>query len=97
MRRAIVWCFGAMQELVDMGLVNVERSILLAKGVAEFDQLDASGYRPNEAEIRSFVDYVIPSSDPGMMAILLEDFARNRERMRQWNEHYKREDGTCEQ
>jgi len=81
-----------MQELVDIGLLETtDESVLSVKGVAGFDQLDASGYRPTADGIRLFVDHIIPSSDPDAVVILLTDFAHNRERLQMFAARHAQE------
>jgi hypothetical protein len=48
-RKAMIWCVGMLHELESHGLVNGDDGQRLTpKGVADFDQLKASGWRPPE-------------------------------------------------
>lgn len=49
--KAMLFTVGALRWMVDHGFASNTSLIVTPKGTAEFDQLEASGYRPNEETV----------------------------------------------
>ncbi len=60
--RQVLWCMGACDELVRLGMIGGPIQ-LHDKGTAAWDQVQASGYRPSDEDIKVFVKSVLKVTD----------------------------------
>lgn len=58
--RVCLYCTGALCELERVGLVELAGHRLSPRGVAAWDQLRASGFRPSETEIYGYLSESCP-------------------------------------
>jgi hypothetical protein len=58
-----LWIFGRAEDLRDAGLLAINGSRIAPRGVHDYDQLKASGFKPTTEEIRLFISYLMPEED----------------------------------
>ena len=83
--KTALWCFGAADALKELGMIDTDlgdRLALTPKGVAEWDQLDASGFRPTESEMLTFA---MERTENRIMSVkfahLLKSYGNSRQKM----------------
>ncbi len=78
--KAVLWYCGAMNELKKLGLVNGGNVDMTPEGIALWDQLDASGVRPNDAALEDIIVTLdtAPEEDIKPMVRLLGIFRDDR-------------------
>ena len=53
LHNAMLWTLGRLHELVDAGLCKDNSGVrLMPRGIADYDQLAATGFKPNDYEVR---------------------------------------------
>lgn len=80
--KSMLWCFGALKELVDLGLTTQGEQGITTKGILMFDQLDAE-YSPSDEQIKEFVVLSKSITDKRVSDLMIS-FRDNREEMRKW-------------
>jgi len=50
-KKVIIFVLGSVHELIDMGLVTGSNPRLGPRGIFQFDQIKASGFRPTDKEV----------------------------------------------
>ena len=85
---AFVWCCGALHELHAMRLISgTGKYTVGVSGMAIWDQLDASGYRPTDPQIQSVLLDICPGiTDPEQIGVMLREFRDNRARIHKFIE-----------
>ncbi len=84
--KIVLWTMGALAEITKLGLIYGPPRIT-GKGLALWDQLDASGFRPsNEGIDMVLASEVADAEARGQIADLVRDFRDNRADMLQWCE-----------
>jgi hypothetical protein len=81
LRKHILFVEGAGQALAAKGFLNGSASIT-PKGIAAYDQLMASGWRPNRTIVRRLLkdDKGVPTTQLEMMTDLIMSVARSTEK-----------------
>lgn len=64
------YVLGAAKDLQDKGLITGSVGVeLTAKGIASFDQLKASGYKPSNQELKETLEYFCGSVNANFLAL----------------------------
>lgn len=79
---SLMWTIGAMGELERLGLIRCPLETT-PKGTSLWDQLDASGFRPTDAEIEPCLLAIGPLDKEmlDMITVLLKEFRDHRQDM----------------
>jgi len=95
-RKCGTWIAGTLQRLESVNLFEGGLYRITARGVSMYDQLVASGYRPNPAHIRFGLVALTgnPSPDQSLIEILerlaTESDGKSEKELREREEHYQR-------